>query len=100
MSFPMKRHLFILAVLFSTVAQSAAAECFADYKAKRDAGGLELHYGVIALNQPCGNKAAIEEEVRNRIAGDGWQLLRVMSSFERSKLQDKQPDAGDYFLRY
>ena len=96
----MKQRLYIITLL-AAVAFSAPsfAQCFVDYKAKRDAGGLELHYGVMQLNT-CENAQDIDAEVQARIAQDGWQLLRVMSSFKQNKLQDKQANAGEYFLRY
>jgi len=79
----------------------AAAECYADYKAKQTAGDLQLHYGVVQVaDELCGDKAAIKLDIQNRISLDGWQVLRVMSSFDQSDLNSKQADAGEYFLRY
>ena len=96
----MKQRLYICTILAAlAVASPSFAQCFVDYKAKRDAGGLELHYGVMQLDQ-CNNTADVSAEVQARIAQDGWQLLRVMSSFKQKKLQDKRANAGEYFLRY
>ena len=82
------------------IAGTASANCYVDYKAKRASGDLELHYGVMQILQSCDNRKALKSEVAQRIAGDGWQLLRIMSSFDESQLQGKQADAGPYFLRY
>ncbi|MEM7241702.1 MAG: hypothetical protein AAF429_05910 [Pseudomonadota bacterium] len=96
----MKQRLYIYTILAALAAGSPSlAQCYVDYKAKRDAGGLELHYGVMQLDQ-CESAQQVKDEVQARIVEDGWQLLRVMSSFEKNKLQDKRANAGDYFLRY
>jgi len=79
----------------------AAAECYADYKAKQEVEELQLHYGVIQVaDNLCGDMAAIKEDIQGRISPDGWKVLRVMSSFGQSDLNSKQADAGEYFLRY
>jgi hypothetical protein len=79
----------------------ASAECYADYKAKQISGDLQLHYGVVELpDAVCGDKGATQAQIRARISGDGWKLLRVMSSFGADQLNSKQADAGEYFLRY
>ena len=97
----MKRTKTILLALLSfAVATPSFANCFVDYKAKRGESGLELHYGVMQMSAACDDQKSIRNEVQARIAGDGWQLLRVMSSFGQNQLKDKQADAGEYFLRY
>ncbi|MBO9474075.1 hypothetical protein J7413_11050 [Shimia sp. R10_1] len=75
-----------------------AAECYADYKAKKD-GPLRLHYGVVALQQGC-DKASAQQEVAARIGRDGWTLLNVLSVFDTSKLSGKKDSAGQFYLRY
>lgn len=91
-----------LALLLALAALPANAQCYADYKAKRDAP-LRLHYGVIALPDPaCANRAAAAGEIAARIGKDGWILLSVVSLFDASGLADqkRKESAGDYFLRY
>lgn len=91
-----------LAALLSLAALPAAAECFADYKAKRDAP-LRLHYGVIALpDAACSDRQSTGKEIAARIGVDGWTLLSVVSVFDRSGLDDekRRESAGVYFLRY
>ncbi len=79
----------------------ASAECYADYKAKQTSGDLRLHYGVAQLpDAVCGDIDAATVQIQTRIAGDGWTLLRVMSTFGADQLNNKQADAGEYFLRY
>lgn len=76
---------------------SAQAACFVDYKAKRD-DPLQLHYGVIQLSDSeCADPQAA---VAARIAQDGWTLLTVMGQLDRDEAQERQDDAGAYFLRY
>lgn len=100
----MKRTLRILALAAILCAPGLvqAAGCFADYKAQRTQGGaLELHYGVIELSQSaCSDPRAAQSQVAARIAAGGWQLLRVMSTFDSSGLNGRKSNAGSYFLRY
>ncbi|SMH47160.1 hypothetical protein [Maritimibacter sp. HL-12] len=100
----MKRKLFSLALgaVFTLAAMPAAAECYADYKAKRD-NPLRLHYGVIELpDAACGSHEAAASEIAERIGGDGWTLLDVVSIFGAADLDDdkRKESAGDYYLRY
>ena len=79
----------------------ASAQCFADYKAKQTSGELRLHYGVIELaDMYCANQTMAASQVQKRISTGGWTLLRIMSFFGPDKLNNKQADAGEYFLRY
>ncbi|WP_422065467.1 hypothetical protein [Shimia sp.] len=77
---------------------AAAAECYADYKAKKDAP-LRLHYGVVALQNGC-DKASAKQEIATRIGQDGWTLLNVLSVFDSSDLEGKEASAGQFYLRY
>ncbi len=101
---PMRQILAItgLTALLALAAAPATAECYADYKAKRD-GPLQLHYGVIALADAlCANPEAAETEIAGRIAVDGWTLLKVVSTFDAGGLNDdeRRANAGDFYLRY
>ena len=100
----MKKHIAIfgLAALFALAGLPAAADCYADYKAKRDAP-LKLHYGVIALpDRACGSVEAAAAEIAPRIAVDGWTLLTVVSVFGDAELGqgEKRENAGEFYLRY
>lgn len=89
----------LLVVCAAAVPQSAqAAQCYADYKAKKDAP-LRLHYGVVALETECTLKAA-QAEIAQRLAADDWTLLNVLSVFEKNELAGKEASAGQFFLRY
>ena len=77
---------------------ASAADCYADYKAKKD-GPLRLHYGVVALEGSC-DKTSAKREVAARIGQDGWTLLNVLSVFDASKLSGKKDSAGQFYLRY
>ncbi|APG48628.1 hypothetical protein [Phaeobacter porticola] len=76
----------------------AAAECYADYKAKQDAP-LRLHYGVIQLGGAC-RKPAAKAEISGRLSAAGWTLLNVLSIFGPDGLDQRKADAGSYFLRF
>ncbi len=79
-------------------ATSAEAACYADYKAKRD-NPLELHYGVMQVSSCSASQAATE--VKTRLAGQGWKLLKVLSTFDDSGLNEKRKKrAGQYYLRF
>lgn len=86
---------FIALMLSGTLAQAA---CFADYKAKRD-NPLRLHYGVAEVRGDCSVSSA-ESQLRQSLAGDGWQLLNVLGVFDDSGLDERKDSAGEFFLRY
>ena len=89
-----------LAVLLSLPALAAQAECYADYKAKRD-NPLKLHYGVVQLpDAACGSLQAAAGNISGRLAADGWVLLNVLSIFDASGLPQRRESAGEYYLRY
>ncbi|MGX9352784.1 hypothetical protein ACS3QZ_16425 [Shimia sp. W99] len=95
------RHIALMAAMLLALAlpnPAAAAECYADYKAKKDSP-LRLHYGVMQLHQGC-SKADAKKEVAARIKGDGWKLLNVLSVFDGSELAGKESSAGQFYLRY
>ncbi len=82
------------------LASPAAAECYADYKAKKD-NPLRLHYGVVKLpNDACSSRRDAADAVASRIGDDGWKLLNVLSVFDDSGLQERKESAGRYYLRY
>ena len=91
----------ISAVLIATLlATSASANCYADYKAKKDSP-LRLHYGVIELSgAACQSTQAAAPAISSRIAKGGWTLLTVISIFGHDGLAKRKQSAGAYFLRY
>ena len=91
----------ILALLaFAVMAASpAAAECYADYKAKKD-DPLRLHYGVAEVSDASCDPASASSELAPRLADAGWTLLNVMSTFGPEGLDERKASAGDNFLRY
>ena len=95
------RHIALMAAMLLALAlpgPALAAECYADYKAKKDQP-LRLHYGVIQLYQGCSKKAA-QKEIAARIGAEGWTLLNVLSVFEAPQLSGKESSAGQCYLRY
>ncbi|MBC7137196.1 MAG: hypothetical protein H5U17_00370 [Defluviimonas sp.] len=91
-----------LALALSLAAAApAAADCFADYKAKRDGGSLRLHYGVAELpDRACRSKRDAAEALAPRLAAGGWTLLNVLSIFGPEGLEQRKDSAGQFFLRY
>ena len=82
-------------------ANSTFADCYVDYKAKKNSDGLRLHYGVMEIgDNKCGNKQSLKNEVSRRLAVDGWTVLRISSTFDQTGLNSRKEDAGVYFLRY
>ena len=77
----------------------AAADCYADYKAKQDRP-LRLHYGVAQVSDGNCSRRGAAGEIAPRLAGDGWTLLNVLSTFGPEGLDERRQSAGDYFLRY
>ena len=96
-----KPYAFPLAVVLVLVLSGPGfAACFADYKAKRDKP-LRLHYGVIELSDAvCDDPGGTQAEISRRIDVDNWDLLTVMSTFGRGGLEQRQKNAGEFFLRY
>ncbi|PWE32624.1 hypothetical protein DDZ14_09535 [Maritimibacter sp. 55A14] len=97
----LKRILISCAIIsLCMAATSASADCYADYKAKKD-DPLRLHYGVVQLpDSACGSRGAAESATAQRIARGGWTLLKVVSIFGPEGLDQRKASAGDYFLRY
>ncbi len=94
----MKKLLYIIALC--SIGQSAFAECYADYKAKKD-DPLKLHYGVIELpDNACQSQQAAAQAVAPRLADNGWTLLNIVGVFDASGLAERKPSAGKFFLRY
>lgn len=89
----------LAAMIVPLAASPAAAECYADYKAKQDRP-LRLHYGVAQVSDGACNPKAAAGELRPRLAADGWTLLNVLSTFGPEGLDERKASAGPYFLRY
>ena len=77
---------------------AAQADCFADYKAKRD-DPLRLHYGVAQITGDCAPGPAADE-LAPRLDAGGWQLLNVVSTFDEAGLEERKDSAGEFFLRF
>jgi len=88
----------IVVALCSMAPPALAANCFADYKAKQD-NPLRLHYGVAKVNGDCSRSAAVAE-LSQRLAGQGWTLLNVVSVFGDDGLAQRKDSAGSNFLRF
>ena len=94
----MLKQLFAAALVLS-VASPAMAECYADYKAKKD-DPLQLHYGVAQVSDSNCSPQGAANELRARLAGDGWVLLNVLATFGPEGLDERKGSAGAYFLRF
>ncbi len=95
----MKRIITSLAIaaLISVGSAATAADCYADYKAKRD-NPLRLHYGVMQVSA-C-KKGPAKKEVAQRLQSSGWTLLNVMSVFGPEGLDQRKANAGKFYLRF
>ena len=80
------------------MAGTAQADCYADYKAKRD-DPLRLHYGVAEVTGECTVENA-RAELDPRLGADDWQLLSIESVFDEGGLEEREDSAGEYYLRY
>ena len=94
----MKRLILSLALALA-IAAPASAECYADYKAKRDEP-LQLRYGVAQVSDGNCSPSAAEGELAPRLAAGGWTLLQVLSTFGPEGLEERKASADDHFLRY
>ncbi|MEL7165137.1 MAG: hypothetical protein AAGL96_06645 [Pseudomonadota bacterium] len=93
----MKKLLYICGVL-ALGAGSVQAQCYADYKAKKD-DPLRLHYGVAQISGAC-NTGSASTELMRRLAQRGWVLLQVQSVFGPEGLDQRKDSAGSYYLRF
>jgi hypothetical protein len=78
---------------------AAQAECYADYKAKKESP-LQLHYGVAQVSDGNCDRGGAEGELAPRLAADGWTLLNVLATFGPEGLEERKASAGEFFLRY
>lgn len=92
------KHIVFSLVLTCALSGAAAAQCFADYKAKQD-NPLRLHYGVAQITGACSAQAAAQE-LGPRLAAQGWTLLQVESVFGPEGLDQRKDSAGPYYLRF
>ena len=93
------QYLTLAIVIGLALSGPAAAECYADYKAKQD-DPLKLAYGVAQVaDADCDTKAA-KRALRPRLEAGGWKLLDVMSVFGPEGLAERTDRAGENFLRY
>lgn len=89
-----------LAAIALAAASPAGADCYADYKAKKE-NPLRLSYGVIQLSgSACASTGAARPEIARRIAKGGWTLLAVLSIFGPDGLAQRKANAGADYLRY
>ena len=92
--------LLLVPLLGVMLALPAQAECYVDYKAKRD-DPYGLAYGVSQISDAaCGKPKRAKDELAPRLAADGWTLLKILSSFGPEGLNERKADAGDFYLRY
>jgi hypothetical protein len=96
----MKRRIaFAATALVLVLASTASAECYADFKVKRD-DPLTLRYGVSQVSDANCSVDAAAAELAPRLATDGWTLLELMSTFGPEGLEERKASAGELFLRY
>ena len=95
----MKAPILALLAFVAIAASPAAADCYADYKAKQD-DPLRLHYGVAQVSDANCNTGGATRELAPRLADAGWTLLQVISTFGPEGLDERKASAGDNFLRY
>ena len=95
----MRLRTILAAAALSLLAQMAQAECYADYKAKKD-DPLQLHYGVAQVSESNCSPGKAGGELKPRLAADGWTLLNVLSTFGPEGLDERKANAGAWFLRY
>ena len=89
----------LVAIFALGMASPAMAECYADYKAKKD-DPLQLHYGVARVSDANCAAQTAADELRPRLAAEGWILLNVLSTFGPEGLDERKGSAGAYFLRF
>ena len=92
--------LALTLILMLLLAVPARAECYVDFKAKRD-DPYGLAYGVsLVSDEVCGKPKQAFVELAPRLAVDGWTLKKILSSFGPEGLAERKASAGEFFLRY
>ena len=97
-----KLQLSIIFLLFTILAGSANAACYADYKARKY-NPFKLHYGVLLLyTENCVDETAsvTKSRVYFRLEQVGWRLLNVIDVFNDSGLNERKEIAGEYYLKF
>ena len=95
----MKYILTSCALLWAAAAPlSAQADCFVEYKAKRD-NPLQLHYGIMQLAGDCGADT-LQTTVATRLAAQNWILLKILSTSTDTPSEDQRDNAGEFYLRF
>ncbi|MEL7091763.1 MAG: hypothetical protein AAFN94_08520 [Pseudomonadota bacterium] len=92
------KKLIYICVALALGAGAAQAQCYADYKAKKD-DPLRLHYGVAQISGAC-DPGSASAELSARLAQSGWVLLQVQSVFGPEGLDQRKDSAGSYYLRF
>lgn len=95
----MKSVLTLAFGLILLAASAVQADCYADYKAKRD-DPLRLHYGVAQVSDGNCDTVSADADLAPRLDAAGWTLLNVLSTFGPEGLEERKASAGDYYLRY
>lgn len=94
------RNAIVGMALATFVAGAAHADCYVDYKAKRN-NPLRLAYGVSQVSErACNNPRLERAELAPRLGAGGWTLLKILSSFGPEGLAQRKANAGAFFLRY
>ena len=96
----MKAPFLALVAVAVMAASPAAAECYADYKAKMIDPPLRLHYGVAEVPDASCDTSSASSELEPRLADAGFTLLVIVSTFGPEGLDERKASAGDNFLRY
>ena len=96
----MKSALALITLAASlAVLTPAAAQCFADYKAKQD-NPLRLQYGIVELPpQACADQGAARAYVRQVVERSGWTLLQIESIFGADGFASRRARAGQIHFR-
>ncbi|MEM6758042.1 MAG: hypothetical protein AAF601_01045 [Pseudomonadota bacterium] len=92
------KNVFYACAVLALCTGTAQAQCYADYKAKKD-DPLRLHYGVAQISGAC-NVANASAKLTPRLAQRGWVLLQVQSVFGPEGLDQRKDSAGSYYLRF
>lgn len=99
----MKYHTLIIALVLGcgfALAEPAHADCYVEYKAKKDSP-LRLHYGIMRLkNGSCPSKSAGASAAKERLARGGWTFLNVVGMSESKPSAKKRSNAGANYLKY
>lgn len=94
------KQISLFCAALACLALPAHADCYAEYKAKKD-DPLRLHYGILLIEADiCPDPKEAEVIVQDRLADTQWTLLNVIGLSKAAPSKEQESNAGTFYLRF